>query len=552
MSALRRFSLQALSLHTRLLIVGAVALLPVVVLAVAGLLALGRQQHAHAQQALVERARAIASAVDLELFNSVEALKILALSDRLGTGDLARFHAEARTAVTARSDWDGIILVDLSGKRLLNTRIAYGAPLPGGAPVVEKDSFDAVIATRKPSIGGIARGPGGNPRFPVRVPVERGAELRYILTAFVKPDLMREILARQKVPPESVSTVFDSRLTIVARSRNHDQYVDNKVSDSLVLLMGAADEGWGRTRALEGQQVYSAFARSARSSWGVALGVPKEAVDAPIWRSYALSAAGFVLSLALGVLASAWLARRIAGQLQKANAELAASNQELEAFSYSVSHDLRAPVRAIDGFSSMLLQDYAGSLDTEGRRYLETVRSNAKQMGRLIDDLLSFARLARQDLARRQFESKTLVEECVEKLRAESGGRTQFVVGALPACRADPALLRQVLLNLIGNAVKYSGKAEHPRVEIGSERRDGEDVYYVRDNGAGFDMKYTDKLFRVFQRLHGSEDFEGTGVGLAIVQRIIQRHGGRVWAQAEPGKGATFYFTLTEPAGSES
>jgi len=553
MEVMRRLSLQALSLHGRLLLVVAVALLPVVVLAIAGLLALGREQHARAEQALVERARAIGSAVDLELFNSVEALKILALSARLDSGDLRRFHAEAASSATARADWDGIILVDPAGERLLNTRIAFGAPLPGGAPVIEKDSFDAVIATRKPSIGGIARGPGGRPRFPVRVPVVRGGELRYVLTAFVKPDLMFEILSLQKMPPESVSMVFDASLTIVARSRDHEQFVAAPLSETLIRLMGGADEGSGLTGTLEGEKVYSAFARSSRSSWGVALEVPKEVVDAPVWRSYALPGAGFLLSLALGVMASAWLARRLAGQLQSASAELEASNQELDAFSYSVSHDLRAPVRAIDGFSGVLLQDHADSLPAEGRRYLEIVRSNAKQMGQLIDGLLAFAHLARQEIARQRFEPQPLVEECVEKLRGETGNRpVECAVGALPACEADPVLLRQVFMNLIGNAFKYSAKAERPRVEVGCERRGGENVYFVSDNGVGFDMKYTGKLFGVFQRLHSDEEFTGTGIGLAIVQRIVHRHGGRIWAQAELGEGATFYFTLAAPLGSSS
>ncbi len=549
MAVARRLSLQALSLQGRLLLVIAVALLPVVMLAVASLVALGRQQNAQAQRALIERARAIGSAVDLELFNSIETLKVLALSDRLDSPDLARFHGRAAASAAAHIGWDGVILADAAGKRLLNTHVPYGTPFPGGEPVIEKASFDAVLATRQPSIGNITRGPGGQPRFAVRAPVLRDGELRYVLTAFVKPDLMLEILARQKVPPDSVSTVFDAGLTVVARSRNHEQFVGMPLSGTLLRMMGGADEGAGLTTTLEGQKVYSAFARSATSRWGIALGVPKEVVDGPIWRSYALSGAGLLLSLALGVIASAWLARRIARQLQKASAALEASNKELEAFSYSVSHDLRGPVRAIDGFSSMLLLDHAEALPAEGRRYLETVRSNAKQMGQLIDDLLSFAHLARQEIGRQRFDPRPLVEECFEKLRTQTGNAAvECAAGALPVCEADPALLRQVFMNLIGNAFKYSGKVERPRVEVGCERRGAEAAYFVRDNGVGFDMKYAAKLFGVFQRLHRQEEFEGTGVGLAIVQRIVHRHGGRVWAQSAPGEGATFYFTLAESA----
>ncbi len=552
MAAARRFSLrtpslEALSLHGRLLLVIAVALFPVVMLAVVALVALGHQQSAQAQRALIERARAIGSAVDLELFNSIEALKVLALSDRLDSRDLARFHAQAAASTQAHAGWDGLILADPAGKRLLNTRVPYGAPFPGGDAVIEKESFDSVLATRQPSIGNILRGPGGRPRFAIRVPVVRDGELRYVLTAFVKPDLMLDILARQKVPQESVSTVFDAKMTVVARSRNHDQFVGMPVSSSLLRMAHGTDEGAGLTSTLEGQKVYSAFARSVASGWGIALGVPKEVVDGPIWRSYALSGAGLALSLALGVIASALLARRIARQLQTASAALEASNKELEAFSYSVSHDLRGPVRAIDGYSSMLLLDYADALPVEGRRYLETVRSSAKQMGQLIDDLLAFAHLARHEIGRQRFYPRPLVDECFEKLRAQTGSTAvECVAGALPVCEADPALVRQVFMNLIGNAFKYSSKAERPRVEVGCERHDGEDAYFVRDNGVGFDMKYAGKLFGVFQRLHRQDEFEGTGVGLAIVHRIVQRHGGRVWARAAPGEGATFYFTLAE------
>jgi light-regulated signal transduction histidine kinase (bacteriophytochrome) len=175
------------------------------------------------------------------------------------------------------------------------------------------------------------------------------------------------------------------------------------------------------------------------------------------------------------------------------------------------------------------------------------VRSNAKQMGQLIDDLLSFAQLARHEIGRQRFDPRPLVEECFDKLRVQTGNQAvQCITGVLPACDADPALLRQVFMNLIGNAFKYSAKAERPRVQVGYERHGGEEAYFVRDNGVGFDMKYAGKLFGVFQRLHRQEEFEGTGVGLAIVQRIVQRHGGRVWAQAAPGEGAMFYFTLAE------
>ena len=221
-----------------------------------------------------------------------------------------------------------------------------------------------------------------------------------------------------------------------------------------------------------------------------------------------------------------------------------ASNKELEAFAYSVSHDLRAPLRAIDGFSRILLEEHASELNDEARHCLDVVRSNAVQMGKLIDDLLAFSRLSRQSLRKQTVKVEELTRQTFDQLLADQPERrVEMVMGPMPPCEADPALLKQVFVNLISNALKYTQRRSLAHIEFGSLRQ-GEPVYYVRDNGVGFDMKFVDKLFGVFQRLHRAEDFEGTGVGLAIVNRIISRHGGRIWADAAVDRGATFYFTL--------
>ena len=221
---------------------------------------------------------------------------------------------------------------------------------------------------------------------------------------------------------------------------------------------------------------------------------------------------------------------------------LQALNQELESFTYSVSHDLRAPLRAIDGYARMLDEDYANRLDVEAQRLIGVVRANARRMGQLIDDLLAFSRLGRQQPTRVRLDMSALAREAADELR---GGRPATIaVAPLPSAQADHALLRQVWTNLIGNALKYSAKQAEARVDIGAREEAGENVYWVRDNGAGFDMRYAEKLFGVFQRLHRADEFEGTGVGLAIVQRIVARHGGRVWAEGAPGAGACFYFSL--------
>lgn len=223
------------------------------------------------------------------------------------------------------------------------------------------------------------------------------------------------------------------------------------------------------------------------------------------------------------------------------------ANQELEAFSYSVSHDLRAPLRAINGFSRILLEDYAHELSADAARFLQIIRDNTVQMGHLVDDLLAFSRFGRQALNKQSLSPEQIIAPIVNQMRQEAGDRhIEVHINPLPRCRADPALLTQVWTNLISNAFKYTRPRDPAVIEIGSlPGRTGNEVsYYIRDNGVGFDMQYASRLFGVFQRLHRQEEFEGTGVGLAIVQRIIVRHGGRVWAEAKPDKGATFHISL--------
>jgi len=260
------------------------------------------------------------------------------------------------------------------------------------------------------------------------------------------------------------------------------------------------------------------------------------------------AAASILTAIVLWPLIPKALSLPSASQLAAANADLATANRELESFSYTVSHDLRAPLRGIDGYSSLLLEDHAAQLSPEARRYLDLVRKNTQQMGQLVDDLLDFARLNRHPLEKQRVRTGDLVRGVVEELRsAERDREIQVAVGNLPDCRADEAMLRQVYRNLVANAFKFTRKSDHPAIEIGTCGGNGGDeptTYYVKDNGVGFDMKYTSKLFGVFQRLHRPEDYEGTGVGLAIVERIVQRHGGRVWAESAPARGATFYFTL--------
>lgn len=227
-------------------------------------------------------------------------------------------------------------------------------------------------------------------------------------------------------------------------------------------------------------------------------------------------------------------------------AELSAANRELEAFSYSVSHDLRAPVRAIAGFVQILEEDHSEKLDAEGRRSLERVKVNARRMGHLIDDLLAFSQIGRTPMVRQRVDMSELAQSVVdEAVRTSAPRAIDFTIQALPPAVGEPSLINQVFVNLVANAVKFTGRRERASIKIGSlPDGAGATAYFVRDNGAGFDMRHAGKLFGVFQRLHKPEDFEGTGVGLAIIDRVITRHGGRVWAEGKVDEGATFYFTL--------
>ncbi len=233
--------------------------------------------------------------------------------------------------------------------------------------------------------------------------------------------------------------------------------------------------------------------------------------------------------------------------------ELEAANRELEAFSYSVSHELRAPLRQMEGFIELLSTDKAASLDDEGRYYVKTISNASKRLGQLIEDLLAFSRAARAGMRRKNVSLKTICEGVIQDLKSETRDRhVEWAIGDLPLVRCDAALVRQVFYNLIGNALKYTKPRKQTRIEIDSRTTEQECVVWVKDNGVGFDKRYANKLFNVFQRLHPRSEFEGTGVGLANVRRIIHQHGGRTWAEGEIDKGSIFYFSLPLSEGSEA
>jgi light-regulated signal transduction histidine kinase (bacteriophytochrome) len=234
-------------------------------------------------------------------------------------------------------------------------------------------------------------------------------------------------------------------------------------------------------------------------------------------------------------------------RLRERTNALETANKELEAFAYSVSHDLRSPLRHIDGFIELLEKNAGSALDKQGRHYMSVIADSARQMGMLIDDLLSFSRMGRSAMSMQQVDLGTLTREVISELAPDAAGRiVHWRIGELPEVNGDRAMLRIALMNLISNALKFTRPRGETEIEISFRREDNEDIVSVRDNGVGFDMAYADRLFGVFQRLHCEEEFEGTGIGLANVRRIISRHGGRTWAEGEVGRGATFYFSLPQ------
>ena len=232
-------------------------------------------------------------------------------------------------------------------------------------------------------------------------------------------------------------------------------------------------------------------------------------------------------------------------RVEQRTAELVASNEELESFTYSVSHDLRAPLRHVDGYAQMLEDEFGSQIPPEAQKFLKKIRQGSENMRQLVDDLLNLSHLGKMELSFRPTPLKPMVEEVVQDVKSETAGRNiEWVIGDLPVAECDAGLMRQVFANFLANAVKYSRPRAETRIEVGYKQANNEAMIFVRDNGVGFSMKYVHKLFGVFQRLHRAEEFEGTGVGLATVARIVRKHGGRVWAEGELDQGATFYFTL--------
>jgi signal transduction histidine kinase len=409
-------------------------------------------------------------------------------------------------------------------------------------------------------------------------------------------DEFNRFVGRPKLPEGSVITIVDDSGTIISRSLEPEKWLgkDGRQIESIAATLAQRD-GTASARGADGVERLFAFTTIPNVNWHVSAGIPTEIVLSQYHetlRAGVLAATVFVAVLCV-IAVAAWVAMKVLvpirsladaakavsqgnldaravergpieiaetavqfnrmlaaltktkKDLEKHAAQLAASHKDLEGFSYSVSHDLRAPLRAIDGFSRILLEDYASKLDDEGRRLLTVVRDSTQKMGQLINDILAFSRAGRAEISVSEINIDELAAEIFDQLKPAAAGRTvNFRIHPLPPACADRAMMRQVLTNLLSNAIKFTRTRGIANIEVSGHAAGEENIYLVKDDGVGFDPRYTHKLFGVFQRLHSAEEFEGTGIGLAIVKRIIDKHGGRVWAEPKPGEGAAFYFSV--------
>ncbi|MDP2305256.1 MAG: cache domain-containing protein [Pseudomonadota bacterium] len=552
-------------------------------------------------------AEAVAGEIDTTLDAAIAIAWAIASDSPILSLDRARLETELDSFVAQQGLLDSVRIYDAAGRTLGHAERAPGTPTPR-ASIADRDFFHAVLATNTPVLAYVRsrRDPDGIDGVIAIVPVrdEAGRVVGAAAAVLLAETLRRQFHRNRLLPGQDLILLDpEGTLVLLTSARTPPEMSEGAVR-ALPPVVAALAGNPSETRGfvLGGEEYLGAFVPTSRHGWVVGVTMATRLALQPAQAQLRLQllslgavvALSLVLSLALarwiggpvsaltaaaGAVAAGDLSRRVhadtrdelarlaeafngmADAIQQRDAQVRAANEELEArvlertaelsaavrdlesFSFTVAHDLRAPLRAIDGFAFLLFEQHAADLSPEALGYLERVRTGARRMSRLIDDLLAFSRLGRMPLTEAEVDVEALAEDVLGQLRSEAPD-TIVEIGPLPPCRADPAMFRQVLVNLLGNALKYSRPNPAAKVTIrGWLEPDGTCVYEVRDNGVGFDMRHADKLFRPFERLHGPE-FEGTGVGLAIVDRIVGRHGGTVSAVSRPGEGATFTVRL--------
>jgi signal transduction histidine kinase len=542
-----------------------------------------RSERAQLERDTIQTARALMQAVDAELTRAEAAALALSTSGYLVSRDFGAFYAQAKDLLQRTELGSNFVLSDASGQQLVNTVRPFPGPLPRhGNP----DQLRRVFDSGKPVIsdvyiGGVLR----RPVMSIDVPVLRDGKVIYDLSIGLFPERLGRIPRAQHLPSDWVVAIFDTQGVIAARTHAAEQFVGQRGAPALLRRMAETDEGMVETATLEGTEVSAVFSRSPSSKWAVAIGIPTGELTADLRQRFALLLGAVVILITLGIALAVVLGERIASSIRALVApalalgsgepvavlrdhlreseevgaaistaaellahrtsELEAANRELQEFSYAISHDLSTPLRAIAGYAQLVVEDHGSQLDEEGRRMLAGVRDGTVRMGKLIDSLVDFMGIARRKLDRREVDMNELVRTVFERQRnALPPRRLRLEVGDLPPAWGDREMLRRVLDNLLTNAIKFIPVQADGLIVVAGEIVGGATVYKVIDNGVGFDMRYANKLFEVFEHLHSPEEFAGLGVGLAIVKRIVGRHGGRVWAEGKVGAGATFCFSI--------
>ena len=591
--------MRTVPLQQRLFLLAAAAIVPLAAMSGVALLAVARQHQIQIERSALEVTRALATAVDGELRRSIAVLEALAISPSLDSGDLKRFYGATQRVLESRPTWYTVILVHPSGRQLINARRPFGAELP---PLVEKESFERLLETRRPVIGYLAAGPEGVRVVPIRVPVIRNGELRYVLTAAVKPDGVLDVINRQRVPQDWVISVFDGKGMRVARSRAHQQFLGTAAAPSLREQMASGEaEGAGMTRTLEGDAVYSAYSRLADSGWSVAIGIPRSVVNTGVYGAVAVYAAGLLASIAIAVIAALFIARGIArpiGELRNAAQALGrreslalpatpiaeirqvseslafaaderargdAEREQLlvreqdarsaaetasrakDEFLAMLSHELRNPLGAIANASRLLTHPGADPATAQYAR--EIIMRQVEHLTRLTDDLLDAGRaiMGKIVLQRASLDLAETVRRTLGTLKASL--RTEqhrFLLALEPAwVDADETRIEQIISNLVINAVKFTpGGGE---IRLATRREAGHSVLSVADNGIGLAPELAAHVFELFvqgdralDRAHG-----GLGIGLTLVRRLAELHGGSANVySAGPGQGSEFTVRL--------
>jgi signal transduction histidine kinase/ActR/RegA family two-component response regulator len=588
-------------LRRRLFLLAAVGIVPLLFMSGLGLYALAQQQRTQAGRIGLELARALATAVDAELRSSVSVVQALATEMSLDRDDLASFQERAHRVLETQPNWAAVFLADATGKRLLDTRFRHGVePLP----ILDRESFERVVRTRAPTVGNLAASPQGALLFPVRAAVLRNSELRYVLTALVKPEAILEVIKRQRLPDDWIISIFDAHGRRVARSRAHKESLGGRASDSLQALMApGVQEGVGQTYDLEGNRNYASFSRLTDSGWSAAPGIPAGFVEGPAYRSLAVYGSGILLSIVLGVLGAIGVARSVnrpMGDLraaaralgrrapltppdtriqeirdvadalgiaaeelsrgeaereqllrweQEARAAAEAANRTKDEFLAVLSHELRTPLNAVYGWARLL---QAGQVrDEEAQRALDAIVRNANAQVQLIDDLLDVSRVVsgKMRLDVRLVELRAVIEGALDAVRPAAEAKAIRLESVLDPragpITGDPDRLQQVVWNLLMNAVKFTPKGG--RVQIHLQRVNSHVEIVVSDTGQGI---VPDVLPFVFERFRQADSSStrghgGLGLGLALVRHLVELHGGSVAAHSPgEGQGATFIVRL--------